>query len=440
MAIINKAAIQALIDAYEAKILLYITSNGNKEITGAQLKEILDESSVILEQIKDSYFNLLNEPRITSTLNYDIVATPANWDGGTAPSTQNLVNDQLVQRLTNFETNNFSLTVAYVATNGDDLNFELGNPAKPFKTIQAAVDAVPDNGKVIVSSGSYSELSGALIIGNRFLCIIMDGVTFNGNIIGISGSSGIKYISLRGATINGIFRWENGISYGGTVNGSINIPNSSIYNIIVNHVAILTAPSSTDAIFGSGYNLFDSEITANLGRCIEDGTSIKVYNSKLTGLFCLDSNNVVTNATVPRFYDCDLISSSFTVIGANGAANCIMYNCNLTSTSATDSNIALRRTSTIVYFKNCNFNANSDNILITADDLQRTADQQTTLDNCSFWSNTGNPLKEPVSYTVDLGTTFFLNCTINKTAVTSIAPIRVTENNTYSLLDLQDFT
>ena len=388
-----------------------------------------------LDELAGRVETIENEPNQTAFQTPYTPTIPADW-GAIVPAEVRGSLDILIKKVST----NSSTTVAYVATNGSDVvnEFELGNPLKPFATIQAAVDAVPNNGKVIVSPGTYSELSGAVFINNRFLSIIMDGVTFNGNIIAISGVAGIKYISLRGATINGIFRWENGISYGGTVNGSIKIDFSSIYNIIVNHVSIPTAPSSTDAIFGAGYNLYDSEITANFGRCIEDGSSIRVYNCKLTGLFCLDSSNIVTNATVPRFYDCDLISESNTINGANGASNCIMYNCNITSTTTT--NIGLRRTSTIVYFKNCNFKAELDNVTITNDDIQRTVNEQTTLDNCTFWSNTGSPLKEPALYTVDLGTTLFLNCTINKASITSVAPLRVTENNTYSLLALQDFT
>ena len=79
MAITNKAAIQALIDAYTANITLYITSNNNKEITGAQLKQILDESSIILEDLKDSYFNLLDEPRTALSVSFTAL-NALDWD------------------------------------------------------------------------------------------------------------------------------------------------------------------------------------------------------------------------------------------------------------------------------------------------------------------------------------------------------------------------
>ena len=66
--------------------------NNNKEITAAILRTWLDELLSQVQDIIDSYFNQLDELRITSTLTYDIVATPTDWNGGTAPATQNLVN------------------------------------------------------------------------------------------------------------------------------------------------------------------------------------------------------------------------------------------------------------------------------------------------------------------------------------------------------------
>jgi len=100
MAIIDKAAIQALLDAYTAKILLYITSNNNKEITGAQLKEILDDSKVILEQIKDSYFNLINEPRTAVSVSFTVLDA-LDWD--VLPAEVKAALDELAQRLRDLE-------------------------------------------------------------------------------------------------------------------------------------------------------------------------------------------------------------------------------------------------------------------------------------------------------------------------------------------------
>jgi len=77
--------------------------NNNKEITAAILRTWLDELLSQVKDIIDSYFNRLDEERITSTLTYDIVATPTDWNGGTAPATQNLVNDELAGRVKTIE-------------------------------------------------------------------------------------------------------------------------------------------------------------------------------------------------------------------------------------------------------------------------------------------------------------------------------------------------
>ena len=77
--------------------------NNNKEITAADLRTWLNELLSQIQDILDSYFNKLDELRITSTLNYDIVATPTDWNGGTAPATKNLVNDELADRVKTIE-------------------------------------------------------------------------------------------------------------------------------------------------------------------------------------------------------------------------------------------------------------------------------------------------------------------------------------------------
>ena len=207
MAITNKAAIQALIDAYTANITLYITSNNNKEITGAQLKQILDESSVILEDLKDSYFNLLDEPRTALSVNYANVGNPLNWNGGTAPATQNLVNDQLAQRLTDFETNNASQTIAYVATNGSDLvnEYEIGNPLKPFETLLAAWNAMPPSNFIIKFLGGSFSITTTILNGPKSNFLLdLNGTTINGTELQIANCN-------------------NGVVKGGTINAKLNV-------------------------------------------------------------------------------------------------------------------------------------------------------------------------------------------------------------------------
>ena len=115
----------------QTKITNWITTNGNKEITGAQVNEILTD-------MIDSGFLQLDEIRTAESILYQMVATPSDWNGGLAPSTQNLVNDELAQRLKILETNNFSNNIAYVSLTGNDGTAELGNPAKPYATFEQA--------------------------------------------------------------------------------------------------------------------------------------------------------------------------------------------------------------------------------------------------------------------------------------------------------------
>ena len=136
--------------------------NNNKEITAADLRTWLNELLSQIQDILDSYFNKLDELRITSTLNYDIVATPTDWNGGTAPATQNLVNDELASRtkvLENSLSSNPSDNIAYVAENGSDTigEYEVGNPLKPFATANAAISAVPSFSIIKLLGGSYTQ-------------------------------------------------------------------------------------------------------------------------------------------------------------------------------------------------------------------------------------------------------------------------------------------
>jgi hypothetical protein len=156
----NRVTLQALID-------LYITTNGNKEITGAQLNEVLTN-------LNDSAFLQLDELRTALSTSYN-PANPSDWNvlptevkaaldeaisrveglenagfqtaiqtpyTATTPSDWDVVptelqssTDELAARMRVFETNNFSDDVAFVSNNGDDLIAELGNPAKSFYSL-----------------------------------------------------------------------------------------------------------------------------------------------------------------------------------------------------------------------------------------------------------------------------------------------------------------
>ena len=165
MAITNKAAIQALIDAYTANITLYITSNNNKEITGAQLKQILDESSVILEDLKDSYFNLLDEPRTAlsvsfaalNALDWDVLPTEVKsaLDGLASRVKVLELSPSLVRQIP-FYVNTSSTTSNIVATYGTVALF--GAERKTSKLVSVAYETSVDGGDTWTSRADFGAL------------------------------------------------------------------------------------------------------------------------------------------------------------------------------------------------------------------------------------------------------------------------------------------
>lgn len=194
MAVLTRAALIAKINAF-------ITTNGNKEITGAQLNEILQD-------ISDSGFMQLDEIRTALSVSYSNVGTPSDWNGGVAPVTQNLVNDELAQRLTSLESGNPSLRTAYVSPDGSDIptEYQRGNPLKPFKTFAAALAAVTgDNFKIISLGGDFSGQT--LSIGSR-----------NSFEIDLSGTF-LQNSQISGGADRGVIKMYGGwILYGGAGN------------------------------------------------------------------------------------------------------------------------------------------------------------------------------------------------------------------------------
>ena len=429
MAVINKAAIQALLDAYEAKILLYITSNNNKEITGAQLKEILDDSNVILEQIKDSYFNLLDEPRTAASVNYENVATPANWNGGVAPATQNLVNDELVQRLVDIEQNNASITVAYVATNGSDTigEFELGNPLKPFLTISAAANAVPvSNSMVIVAPGTYAD--GLNISKNNFVldirgCIINNIIVLNGlnNTILANSAKVTSSSSAALATISSTNLTVLGGEFVGVGVSAYKNFTSNINAILLN----CTFSSNVNTIDSRNFSLINCVVTSTSATleavsCIGDVflSNCKVSGSK-NGLIGYATSNIqIDNNCIIEGIEAPIKTSGALTTGER---NLYLKNSKLIGGTF---GIGLIRETQEVYVQNCEIEAPNAFLMI---DTLRTVNKANLIQSCKFLSTT--KIVDEISYNgSDTGTLNFVNCSTNLAVVTNA---KVTEFNTY---------
>ena len=439
MAITNKAAIQALIDAYTANITLYITSNNNKEITGSQLKQILDESSVILEDLKDSYFNLLDEPRTALSVNYANVGNPLNWNGGTAPATQNVVNDQLAQRLTDFETNNASQNIAYVATTGSDTigENELGNPLKPFATFSAALSALPNsNAKIVALGGSYTENINLGAKSNFVLDIR------GCNITGTGGGAALR--TNGGATSNMVILAEGA-----------NISTSSGYVLELNAInglvvgGIWTATSSNICVITTNQNRIVGSTFRNTstGKCADtlnngqfincifksntDTTINRTNNSVF--IACIIENSIVSNfailtsATLSLFIDCGIKGRVSCGVGADFKGR--FQGCKI---EASGKAIGMQGDAQ-PFFYNCTISGTEDCIDMTL--VTGASTSQSQFVDCKLFAGTGAIFLEPI-YLVSGKKIYSVNNVYNKVFVPSVtAEQRVFEFNKTQITD-----
>jgi hypothetical protein len=312
--------------------------NNNKEITAADLRTWLDELLSQVQDILDSYFNKLDELRITSTLNYDIVATPTDWNGGTAPATQNLVNDELASRVetienepnqTAFETPytpttpaewnpegaptevkggldilagrtgvNLSQDIAYVTSSGNNTGItpELGNPLKPYDNFGDAINAVPVGGTVKALGGTYTgsiETFGYIFVNKNGITLDISGTTINGRIF-FRGSD-INLIAIGSlitdtgtASIMGIGSGSS-ISNLKIIGGTFVSTNGSCFDFS----PTLTSITIKDAIFDGNRNLSSigsfGQSLANVANCSftnQLGITVRCIGAKSTFINC----------------------------------------------------------------------------------------------------------------------------------------------------------
>ena len=397
-----------------AKILANLPDNTTEQITPATDRAVEDAEV-------ESCYNLQDDD--ATKVNYSPTSINADWlpEGDPAEVGEGL--DILAARTGV----NLPQSIAYVSNNGNNTGItpELGNPLKPFLTIKNGLDAVGSYGRVLVAPGTYTEnLSG----NNRVaVSLIMNGVILNGNVSIIAGANGFKYVEMYGSTINGTFRLDNGFLKGGKINGQCLFFSSDVSDLIINNT------SGFGMSGGNTNKFFNCEITGStiaIRRCFNS----EYNNCTIIGANCWED----LNSTSTVFNNCDLISTGKTLIGSNREVNAILNNCNIKSSTA--ENIDFSANTLELKAKNCSFSSPTSNLLISTITLNRTVNEQTTFESCSFVAGaTGAILVEPASYSADAGTTLFINCTINKSSITNVTPLRVTEHNTYSFLNLQDF-
>lgn len=121
--------------------------------------------------------------------------------------------------------------VAYVSKAGNDATGVVGDPLKPFLTIQAACDAAPTNGYVVVNPGTYNE---AITLARR-LNIFLNGANING--------------SISSNNVNGSVLMSNG---SGTFKGLLSIEGVGAMRFYVN--GLRTMESQTNDVLLAGAN------------------------------------------------------------------------------------------------------------------------------------------------------------------------------------------
>ena len=404
--------------------------NNNKEITAAILRTWLDELLSQVQDIIDSYFNKVDELRITSTLAFDDGSTNTDWDGDVFPAFQGLVNNQLASRtkaLENSISSNPSANIAYVATNGSDTmgEFEIGNSEKPLRTINAAITAVPINGIVKVLGGSYTE---SIVISKEGLtldisgCSIIGRVGFNKNNVTVLAIGA----TITGDTANFVLgnysgthsnfkviggNW-NGVN-GDSLNLSVQVTNVSIQfaNFTSNKAGIANnILSKQTKISNCTFNTTISNPAVSVSSvgtdiCKFENCEIKSTTSALN----------ILNGRV-KLESCEIIGANIGIAGSvsNGFTTDLIANsCKIEGTAS----YALRLTESCDNVQVTNSKIIGGTNCIEYSDVNRASGVNNIFQNNIYYAGSGDIFTDTTPNAGDLGTTEVLGGTFAKTPI-----------------------
>jgi hypothetical protein len=462
----NRVTIQGLIN-------LYITSNGNKEITGAQLKEILtnlnDSAFLQLDELRTALstsYNpanpldwntvpaevkaaldeaisrvegLENAPNQTAIQTPYTPTTQSDWDAvPPAPTELQSSTDELAQRLRTVEdslSTNPSQDIAFVSNDGNDTTAERGNPLKPFATIQTAINAVSNNGIVKVLGGTYSYSSSVSV--NR-LNFILDISSCNITFTGASAS-----LVIQGSNVVLIAYGAN-VESQATSSGTLAIINSNNAKVIGGN--FIGNGTRALRVFNTGlnteitYSSFESNITCvdasadtNFLKCKINTSSTTIRAALFGGIAKLNDTEItggkngveiLPNSTL-KMKDCEVDSVDNAILTSAaitaGARNLDIRDSHL---KGGIESIKLFEQSENINIVDCILEAPTS---ISLENLERLNNDVTFIQGCKLLAST--QVVNEVSYKVtDTGTLNFVNCS-TITAITTNA--KVIEFNTY---------
>jgi hypothetical protein len=416
-----------------AKILANLPDNTTEQITPATDRAVEDAEV-------ESCYNLLDDN--ATNVNYNPTNSP-DWLPEGDPTEVGEGLDILAARTGT----NLSQNIAYVSNvTTVGVTPEVGNPLKPFPTILAAWNAVPNNSIVVVLGGTYTEtinlpfanstnkalvmsgvsLTGNITIsGNTRLSIIMESCNITGNLFSISNTN--SKAELYGTNITGTARLDGFEVKGGFYQDFVTGNGSNFEDLDI------TYSGTSSAFRGSGRA---EKIIVNAPSGVATSFLGDVYSSEFNGVIGFSTSQPST------FYDCEFTSPLHTIQVQGSSLNASFYRCRIETTNPSFVNVFLENQCNNNYYKDCTFVSAGDNIKFGPNNVNRAAGTITTFEDCRFLAGPGGTdeiLVEPTSgyQPTDAGRTLFSNCVINKASVTGATPkVKVDENNTFSYTNL----
>jgi len=414
----------------QTKINNWITTNGNKEITGAQMNEILTN-------IIDSGFLQLDELRTALSISYTTVGNPSDWLGGVAPATQNLVNDQLAARINALAA--ASTTEIWVDQNGDNGSAEPGNPLQPYQTLPAAVAAAPSSNFIIRCMGGTFTLGATLTISNKTDFVLdLSSTTINGDITIQNCTDG--GVILEGGTINGFLNIGAGTSQridlrGGTIlntaalGSCLNIGEGSfVFGVRMRSTQyIALQASSTD---------FNNRPVVSTCRIQSDASAaiFGVGTTTFIGCFVTGNRAFEDSPSIyfTRFINCTLIGTTLEAIRGNNGLHVDCRDCIIVAEATGQNAILMGNNCERTRFYNCKVIADVHCINVLTN-IQRNGDD-TVIQDCNFYPQqggiSGKVLEDTTGYGTDTGVFRFIRNTYSQTWTTSTGARAVDYNST----------
>ncbi len=407
----DRVTVQALIDAN-------LPDNTTEEITPEKHREV--ETS-----LNDNSFNKDSDTAVN--VNYSPTSVNFDWLPEGDPTEVGGALDILAARTGK----NPSDDIAFVSNSGSDTigEFEIGNPLKPFLTIQAAINALPSNNSIVkVLGGTYSET--VTITAKSNFVLDMSGCILNGTMI--ITASGFVSVNLKSGKILNTANSRT-LLISGSSNVEINGGEIENTNSSTNSYSLTNAGGASfiGVRFNSQFRNTIDLLNCKFHRCFFDSLDISLFR---------------TNGS--NFYGCEIESQNSIGLQTQNAPNIFQYCVSLFKVflcryfyntrieGRTSFGMQTKGTSAELFFKDCDIIGATDCILIQLPG-NRAATTNNIFQNCKLYAGTGNIFNEPTYGVGDLGNTQVINCIYNKAFTPALAPQKIFESNKTEIIGLQ---